>query len=534
MIWDFFKSKFKEIATKFRFIFGLRNFLREKTNIDEAITILRKRRSLREENFLKVLKKGVFGYSRSPYLPLFKLSGISYEDVERMVAGKGLEGTLKVLKEKGVYFTIEEFKGKKPVVRDGTTFTVSDRDFDNPYVASSYERRSGATRSAGTKIEMNFDFLAEIGVTRALIMDLGGLRDAAHVIVRPVHPYGVGMIYMLQLGKYGIYPKRWISPVKEKGLGFSLRSRLGVRLVFLLGSLFGEKFPMPEFFSSRGIQDAARGIAALLRTHRKCCVCANVSTSVRLCLAAKAIGVDLSGVEFHGCGEPLTAAKKMAVEAVGARYVLYYAFTEVGLAGSLCFKPSQIDDIHVFDDFVILMSYKKKVQESWVDALLVTTLLPSAPKVLLNVESGDYGILENRNCGCPYDEFGYHQHIHHIRSFEKLTGEGMTFYGSDLIRIMEDVLPANFGGTYLDYQLIEEEGPHGLARVIIHVSPRVSAFDEKKLVAVLIDELKKGNDSQKVMAQAWFEAGTVQVRRKDPILTKEGKLYPLHIIKEAI
>ncbi|MBF0331182.1 MAG: hypothetical protein HQL17_04535 [Candidatus Omnitrophica bacterium] len=530
---NFFSYKIKEVSTVIRFVLGLRRFLSEKAFIATAKRVLEQRKGSREESFLMVVKKGIFGYAQSPYLPLFRLAGITYEGVERMVAEKGLEGALMALKDAGVYFTIEEFKGRKPVVRQGTTFAVSDRDFDNPYMASSYQRRSGGTRSVCTRVEMNFDFLAEIGATRALILDVEGLADAAHVILRPVNPYGVGMMYMLQLVKYGIYPARWVSLVREKDLGLSLRSWMGVRAVFLLATLFGKKLPMPEFLNSKDIADVVRGLAKLLVTHQKCGVSANVSMAVRVCLVAKRLGVDLTGVEFHGCGEPLTAAKKKAVEAVGARVVLYYAFAEVGLAGSLCSRPAQIDDIHVFNDFVVLTSYKREAQGCVVDALLATTLLPSAPKIFLNVESGDYGVLEERKCGCPYDGLGYHQHIHHIRSFEKLTGEGMTFYGADLLRIVEELLPAAFGGSCLDYQLVEEEGAEGLTRLMVHVSPRVGPVDEVALVKALIYELKKGNDSQKVMAQVWLEAGTVQVRRKDPVLTKDGKQYPLHIIKEA-
>jgi hypothetical protein len=532
MIRDLLQTKFREASTGIRFLGGLGRFLMEKSSLDDAPKVLAARRSAREKNFLLVLRKGIFGYPKSPYLPLFRSSGMGYEDVVRLVREKGLEGALAALKEAGVYFTIEEFKGKRPVVRGDLTFNVSDKDFDNPYAASSYERRSGGTRSAGTKIEMNFDFLSETAVYRALITDLVGMSDAPHVILRPVHPYGVGMMYMLQLSRYGIYPKRWISLVKEKGLGISLRSRMGVRSIFGMGALFGVRFPEPEFFDPADMVRVAGEVAGLLKAHGKCCVFTNVSTAVRLCVAAKAAGMDLTGLKFQGCGEPLTVTKKKAISDVGAEYILYYAFAEVGLAGALCLNPSGIDDIHLFNDYMVLISYKKEFQGLELDALLATSILPSAPKIMLNVESGDHAVLKRRSCGCPYDAFGYHEHIHDIRSFEKLTGEGMTFYGSDLIKIVEDILPSRFGGSCIDYQLVEEEGGDGLTRLFVHVSPRVGPLNEQALIDALIHELKKGNDSQRVMAQVWRQAGTVQVRRKEPVMTREGKLYPLHIIKE--
>ncbi len=41
-----------------------------------------------------------------------------------------------------------------------------------------------------------------------------------------------------------------------------------------------------------------------------------------------------------------------------------------------------------------------------VDAFLFTTLSPAAPKLLLNVESDDYGIVERRSCGCEFERRG--------------------------------------------------------------------------------------------------------------------------------
>jgi len=85
-----------------------------------------------------------------------------------------------------------------------------------------------------------------------------------------------------------------------------------------------------------------------------------------------------------------------------------------------------------------------------VDAFHFTTLLPTARKLLLNVESDDYGVVETRSCGGPLESYGYTEHLRQIRSFRKLTGEGVTLVGSEMLRILEEVLPARFGGSPLD------------------------------------------------------------------------------------
>ena len=41
-----------------------------------------------------------------------------------------------------------------------------------------------------------------------------------------------------------------------------------------------------------------------------------------------------------------------------------------------------------------------------VDGFCFTTLLPTAPKLLLNAEIDDYGVVETRSCGCPLESYG--------------------------------------------------------------------------------------------------------------------------------
>ena len=105
-----------------------------------------------------------------------------------------------------------------------------------------------------------------------------------------------------------------------------------------------------------------------------------------------------------------------------------------------------------------------------VGALSYTSLLPSSSKLMINVESDDYAVLEERECGCPFGELGMSLHMRDIRSYEKLTSEGNHFLGADLFSLVDEVLPARFGGRPGDYQLAEEERG-GLTAVSIVVRP---------------------------------------------------------------
>ena len=51
--------------------------------------------------------------------------------------------------------------------------------------------------------------------------------------------------------------------------------------------------------------------------------------------------------------------------------------------------------------------------------------------------------------------------FHTIRSHEKLTAGGMTLLDTDVIRLLDEVLPARFGGAPTDYQLVEHESDDG-------------------------------------------------------------------------
>ena len=93
-----------------------------------------------------------------------------------------------------------------------------------------------------------------------------------------------------------------------------------------------------------------------------------------------------------------------------------------------------------------------------IGALSFTTLLPASSKIMINVESGDYAEMEERPCGCPFGEVGMRTHLSGIRSYEKLTTEGNALpRRSDLYALVDEVLPARFGGGPTDYQLVEEE-----------------------------------------------------------------------------
>jgi hypothetical protein len=250
---------------------------------------------------------------------------------------------------------------------------------------------------------------------------------------------------------------------------------------------------------------------------------------MRISAAARKEGLDLTGMVFWGGGEPSTPAKVAEIEACGAKFVPIYGSAEIGVIGMGCANREGTNDNHVMKHQVAVVPNPRRIPgfDTTVDAFLLTGLLPSSPKVMLNVESDDYGVIRTRDCGCVFYELGFDEHVSDIFSFAKLTGEGVTLVGSDLIRIIEEELPRRLGGGPQDYQLIEEEDDQGYTRVGIVVSPRVPVASDQSVIDALLDAL---SDSDRDMESALYRAmGTLRVRRHEPITTSFGKVMPLHV-----
>jgi hypothetical protein len=150
---------------------------------------------------------------------------------------------------------------------------------------------------------------------------------------------------------------------------------------------------------------------------------------------------------------------------------------------------------------------------------------------MLNVEIGDQGVLSERDCGCPLGQLGFNLHLHTIRSFEKLTSDGMNFLGSELMALIEDVLPAKFGGSPTDYQLVEFE-ENGLTKVGLVISPRIAAVDETVAIQTTLDTLSRFGGGQRMMAGYWQQGKTLQILRREPYTTHAAKIPHLYSLRK--
>jgi hypothetical protein len=521
------KPPFAQLGMLTRLARDLPGFLRTPMTLEQAEAIVKRRLETRPERFLALAQQAIYRQARSPYLRLLRSVGCEFDDLRTLVAREGLEGALGRLADLGVYVSFDEYKGRREIVRGSERFAPAEEDFNNRLVAPHFERRSSGSRSRGTSVNTSLEFVAELAVDHAVALHAHRIAEADHAIwlTAPLQQ-------LLRHAKVGPPMVAWFYPLKP----LPWKIRAAGRCLQIFGRLVSCPLPGPAW---NDLQEPGRMAAWLgdrLADGRRVCLTAFASAAVRVAVAAREQGILLDGVSFIACGEPFTDGKRRAFEAVGARALVRYSCTEAGTVGYSCVEGGQSDDLHFFSDCLALIQRPARVGESGltVQALQFSTLLPSTPKILLNVETGDHGTLEQRDCGCLMGALGLREHISDIRSHEKLTSEGMTFVKVRLLRVLEDVLPEKFGGSTGDYQVLEEADGNGILRLGLLVSPRVGALDEAGLKRTFLAELGRDGELERYMTKMWERAGTVEIQRQEPIATRTGKVLPFHLTDKRV
>ena len=468
----------------------------------------------------------------SPYFKLLRMANCEFEDLERMVRKEGIESSLNKLRQEGVYLSWEEFKGKKQVVRSGQHFDFKEEDFDNPFFPAYYYIRSGGSRSAGTRTTFDLNHRTEESYYHLLMLSTNNALGFPIVMWKPVPPSASGIGNLLIHWKAGKPIDRWFSPVDEDQVHSSFMHRIALRYIIYCGRLFGARLAFPEHI---GLQDAwkvARWIESAKKRAGGCSLNASVSPAVMVAEAALRHGMDIQGTRFFVSGEPLTDAKRSRIEASGAQIVTRYSITEIGRIGIGCSEHASTDEVHLLHDSVALIQHTRKINFANfnIEAFLFSSILPTAPKILLNVESDDYGVLEKRNCDCMLGRMGFEWHIYNIRSFGKLTGSGMTVMGTDLVRTLEVTLPEKFGGGPTDYQLVEEEDEKGMTSLSLVVSPDVGKVNEAEVIDSVLNDLRRNAAGGKLAAGMWNQYQAIKIKRIYPI-SMGGKVMTLHLKK---
>jgi len=519
---DFFSLN--DLLTGINFFKKIPSFLHHPVTLEEARRTIRRRLENRPTDFCALARTAIYDNPRSPYLRLLRNAGCRYGDLENSVRKIGLEETLGALFEEGVYLTVNEFKGRVPVRRGDKIIAAAPSLLRNPLSRRHLQAHSSGSGGRSVPVLIDLDYVRERAANHLLALE--GRNGRAWIPAIWGVPGNTDMVRALELCALGAPPRRWFSQVDPRSPGLHPRYRWSARMMRWAGRVWGTDIPAPEYVP---LDDPGTIIHWLVRV----AACGQIphlvtwaSSAVRVCRAAAQAGMDLSRVQFSIGGEPVTEAKLETIRSTGATAVPRFMAMECGYIAYGCLKASFSDELHVFDDMHAIIQPKglKSGHGLSPNALLLTTLRPAAPFILLNVSLGDQAERCSGTCGCPLEKTGWTGRIRQVRSFEKMTAGGMTFLDTDIIKVLEEILPARFGGSLLDYQLAEEENPAGEPRLRLLISPSVGPLDPLAVKEVFLEAIGRGSGAERVMSLQWREGDYLAIDRKSPGLTPSGKI----------
>ena len=509
-----------------RFITGMPAFLRHRVTVADAKATVAQGLISREKNFLSLLERTVFNRPESPYEFLFAHAGCEHEEIRRLVTSDGLDAALSTLYDAGVWLSFDEMKGRAPITRGGRTFDGNADSFENPLVKGAIESQSSGSTGKATRVKSDLANILRQTSILLLAQEANGTLGAPMMLYRPGRPDTVATNNILRQILAGNPVRRWFSPVATSDTNAPLRFRIAGAITPPLVRMCGAPFPRMEVVPFSNAIVVARAAADMVRAEGRCHVRTGVSGGLTVAIAARTNGVDLTGVVLSGAGEPPSIAKVKGILESGARYVTNYAMTEAGSVGTACANGLDHTDVHVNRNRIALLQrpVTPRGQAEPVGMFFLTSLADTSPRILINASSDDFGILEERECGCSLGALGMNQHLRQIRSAGKLTGRGITLVASDIVHIIEEILPARFGGTAQDYQLVEEEDAAGATHLHLLVSPSISLADENDAASVLLEALSRGTPGAGLQSAMLRSARAVGVRREQPRASLRGKL----------
>lgn len=514
---------------------ALAEFLRQRVDLEQAKEQIKRLLDSREERFVELVRTQVYENAKSPYLKLLAIAGCDFSDLRALVRQHGLEGALKCLAQQGVYLTADEFKGKTEIVRGGRAFRLSPQDFDPPLLPTGFMSQSSGTTNKPLQTIMSLDRIAIETYIYGLSFAAHNLLSHSHAIYEAIYPVTSGIKNLLVRTRLGIISDRWFArkiPVNN-WLESNYHSFL-TYLVVLTGKCFGPGFPAPEFIDTHDVSPIVQWVLAKKRQQKDCCISVAASNGVRIAKTALEMGISLKGTKFILGGEPFTESKRDVIQRSGAKGIPRYSFSGCGNVGQGCAHPLHADEVHMNLHTLAVINHPEPVSHEGppIYPLLFTTLHPSYSRTLLNVENGDYATLEERDCGCLLGVAGLRLHLHHIRSYEKFTSEGLNYFYGDLFDFLEKTLPREFGGGPGDYQLVEEEDDDGRTRLTLIIHPGINGVNEERVLAKLQNTLSQGVKDHKFMTGIWRDARTFRIRRAPPYASLRGKILPLQLHKK--
>jgi hypothetical protein len=360
------------------------------------------------------------------------------------------------------------------------------------------------------------------------VRECGGAR-CVWIDLKPILPFPGGLNSVLRGRRTGAPVERWFSAHADL-LGDG-HYRAVTRTLVALGNLFGAKAPYPEYLPHNDFSPVAEYMARRRADGYTPVVHGFASPMVRVASTAIEKGIDISGAIFFCGGEALSPAKLAVFERAGARALSTYTVSEIGNLGFAC-THMRGSCVHLFEDSVAAIGVPRAVpfvDGADINSLHFTTLGPHAPNILINLELDDDGTIGHTTCDCVYSRVGLTHCIDQINSFGKTTPQGITFHRTDLVEVIERLLPARLGGGPGDFQIVECEAANGQTQLRLNVSPRLGVTDCGRIRDVFI-EIMRPRWAGALAMREWTNSGGVEVMLAEPIATHTGKVHPVRVL----
>ena len=519
---------FADLKLLGRYAVNLRRHVSHPFSTAECEELLRRGMSTREQSFLRLLETVILAQPENPYRALLEHAGVEIGDVAALVQAHGLEGALDVLYDAGVYVTHDEYRGRVPVRRGSLELAYDVDATVNLSGRPELVGRSGGSRGPGRRNLQSLEGRMHDAAYVGSFLSAFGLKGRPSLVWYPAPPTLSGIGNVLALTKAGNTPERWFYPMPIGEQPESAKARVLVAVTVASSRLGGARVPYPRHLPPDRAHEIAEWAGRKVAAGAPPLIAANPSASARISAAAAERGIDLSGTFFRMGGEPFTTSKEALLASVGATGACFLYNGEVGgLSGVPCADPAGVGDVHLCSHRLALSTRDVELRDgTTVPALCLTTIHHTARATTINLVTDDFAVVEERECGCELGTLGLSTHLHSIRSFEKLTGEGVSFLGESLITLVERVLPARYGGALTDYQFVERERD-GITRLALRASSRVGPLDATAVVETVLGHLDATDGRAQAMASLWRAAGTIEVVREEPELTRNGKVLPL-------
>jgi phenylacetate-coenzyme A ligase PaaK-like adenylate-forming protein len=499
-----------------RSIWAMPRFFRQGVRPSDCPALLRQLLVRRDERFLDVVRRAVFGNPRSPYLALLRSVGCEWGDLVVLVRAEGIEGAMRQLADRGVYVTGVELKARRPIVRGSFTLHPRPRDFVNPLIAPHFfVPTSGSTGGSS--------LIGRVLAERREFALLLGAGLVAHGARNPVSvSWRVAPLSMFDFEALGCRTIGWFNPVSYA----SETTRLGQLFIVAMAAAAGRRLPVLRAMPLDQPGRMLDWLRRRLREHAEIVVVGYTGAIVRVATTAAERGLSLSGVIWNPIGEPYTAERHAAITASGGRSMPQYGANECGSMAMACPHAEQPGELHVGTHRVAFVRRGPDRAGDDGGALAITTLDPYTPTIMFNTDLGDDADISTRDCGCVFGQIGLTTRIMNVRPFGRLSSEGITFEAVDIVAILERELPARFGGHATDYQIAEEHSADGRSRLILRVHPRVRIDDTHAVRDFLLHAIGRGGVADRHISRVLGEADAIQVARQAPIATAVGKILP--------